>query len=269
MSIPGPDSASARAERPLLVLLPGLDGTGLMFEPFVQALAARGFESRIVRYPPALASYPACAHFVRTLLPRDRPFLLLGESFSGPVALALAADPPENLVGLVLCGTFAKNPRPGLGRLAPLLGILPGRLPLGAIRFLLLGRWATEPLLERVRALAAQVAASTMKGRLRSVVAVDQTPLLGRIRVPTLALVAAHDRLVPPSATAWLRAHLPNLDIVRLQGPHWLLQSRPDAAVQAIGAFLDRLPEPVGGGLEVAAEANHGSDHGSTRVHAD
>lgn len=230
-------------ERPLLVLLPGLDGTGLMFGPFVAALEAVGFEARVVRYPPALVSYPACAHFARTLLPRDRPFLLLGESFSGPVALALAAEPPDNLVALVLCGTFARNPRPGLGRLAPLLPLLPGRLPLAAVRFLLLGRWATEPLKDLARALLPQVPPATVKARLRAVVAVDQTPLLGRMRMPVLALVAAGDRLVPPSATAWLRAHLPNLDIARLQGPHWLLQARPEACVQAISAFLDRLPK--------------------------
>jgi len=244
MSLPGPDPSPAHAERPLLVLLPGLDGTGLLFGPFVAALEAAGFEARVVRYPAALTSYPACTHFARTLLPRDRPFLLLGESFSGPVALALAAEEPEGLVGLVLCGTFARNPRPALAWATSLLGILPGRLPLGLLRFLLLGRWATPVLMDLVRTLAPQVPATTLKDRLRSVVAVDQTALLDRLRMPSLALIAAHDRLVPRGAGEWLRFHLPNLDIVRLQGPHWLLQTRPDAAVQAIAAFLDRLPEP-------------------------
>ena len=106
---------------------------------------------------------------------------------------------------------------------------------------LLLGRWATEPLMDRVRAMAPQVPPATLKGRLRSVVAVDQTALLGRIRVPTLALVGAQDRLVPRAAGEWMRRHLRRLDVVRLQGPHWLLQTRPDAAVQAIEAFLGRL----------------------------
>jgi pimeloyl-ACP methyl ester carboxylesterase len=166
------------------------------------------------------------------------------------VAVALAAEEPENLVGLVLCGTFARNPRPGLAWAASLLGILPSRLPLFLIRVLLLGRWATGPLLARVQALLPQVPAGTLKSRLRSVVAVDETPLLARLRVPTLALVGAQDRLVPPAATEWLRAHLPNLDIARLQGPHWLLQTRPDAAVKAIEAFLERLPK----GTEVEPE---------------
>ena len=237
MALPAPD-------RPLLVLLPGMDGTGLMFEPFLQALG--GFEPRVVRYPAALVSYPACVHYARTLLPRDRPFLLLGESFSGPVALALAAERPEGLVALVLCGTFARNPRPGLAWLAPLLRALPvRRLPLALLRYLLLGRWNSGPLTDLVNTLLPQVPAATLKGRLLAVVAVDQTPLLEHIQVPTLALVAAHDRLVPKAATTWLRAHLPNLDLVTLQGPHWLLQTRPDAAAQALAAFLERLGKPA------------------------
>lgn len=232
---------SAPQALPLLVLLPGLDGTGRMFGPFVKALG--GWEAQVVRYPPALVSYPACLHFARTQLPKDRPFLLLGESFSGPVAMALAAEHPPGLVALALCGTFARNPRPGLAWTAPLLRLLPARRPpLALIRFLLLGRWATPPLLELVRALGAEVAPATLKARLGAVLAVDHTPLLAHLRVPALALVAAQDRLVPRAASAWLRAHRPDLDVARLQGPHWLLQARPEAAVQVLRAFLGRLP---------------------------
>ncbi|HEY3399875.1 MAG TPA: alpha/beta hydrolase [Geothrix sp.] len=242
MTLPAP-------ERPLLVLLPGMDGTGIMFEPFLKALADSGFETRVVRYPAGLASYPACLHYARTQLPKERPFLLLAESFSGPVALALAAEEPEGrLVGLVLCGSFAKNPRPGLAWATPLLRVLPARrLPRTLIRFLLLGRWKSGPLGSLVDTMLPQVPPATLKGRLLAVGTIDQTALLRHIRVPILALVAAHDRLVPLTATHWLRAHLPTMDIARLQGPHWLLQTRPDAALQAITAFLDRLPKPEPG----------------------
>jgi pimeloyl-ACP methyl ester carboxylesterase len=233
-------------ERPLLVLLPGLDGTGAMFEPFLRA--APDFEARVVRYPEALVSYAACIHHARTLLPQDRPYLLLGESFSGPVALALAAERPEGLQAVVLCGTFARNPRPGLAWAAPLLRLLPPmRLPVGAVRFLLLGRWATAPLMDLVRRVLPAVPKATLRDRLLAVVAVDQTPLLARIEVPTLALVAAHDRLVPLAAVRHLKAHLPGLDATRLQGPHWLLQTRPEAAAQAIRDFLGRIA-PAGRG---------------------
>ena len=223
----------------MLVLLPGMDGTGLMFEPFVKA--AEGFESRVVRYPTALTSYPDCIAFARAALPTDRPFLLLGESFSGPVAIALAAERPAGLVGLVLCVTFARNPRPGLAWLRPLFQALPAlRLPLPLLRRLLLGGHPPEALLNLANAMLPQVPPLTLKQRLLAVVAVDHTPLLARIQVPVLALCASQDRLVPQVATQWLRDHLPALDIATLKGPHWLLQTRPEAAVLVLRDFLGR-----------------------------
>jgi pimeloyl-ACP methyl ester carboxylesterase len=103
-----------------------------------------------------------------------------------------------------------------------------------------LGRWNSGSLTNLVETMLPQVPMATLKARLLEVVAVDHTPLLAQVQVPILALVAAHDRLVPRSATDWIRTHRPNLDIVTLDGPHWLLQTRSAACVQAIQAFLDR-----------------------------
>ena len=228
------------ASNPLLVLLPGMDGTGIMFEPFVQAAAS--FETRVVGYPAALTAYAECIAFARTQLPVDRPFLLLGESFSGPVAIALAAEHPEGLRGLVLSSTFARNPRPNLTWLAPLLRLLPPmRLPMPWLRRLLLGGQASESLNRLVGTMLPQVPTATLKHRLLAVGAVDFTALLAQIRVPVLALCASQDRLVPKAATAWVRAHRHQLDTVTLCGPHWLLQTRPEACAQAIQGFVDRL----------------------------
>ena len=227
------------APPPILVLLPGMDGTGIMFEPFVQAL--EGFEPQVVRYPVELTAYPDCLAFARKALPTGRPFLLLGESFSGPVAIALAAEQPEGLLGLVLCGSFARNPRPDLAWLAPLLRLLPPlRLPLPLMRRLLLGGRATETLTRLVDTMLTQVPTATLKRRLLAVGRVDHSDLLRRIQVPMLALCAGQDRLVPASATDWIRAHRTQLDITTLQGPHWLLQTRSQACARAIAAFADR-----------------------------
>ncbi len=226
---------------PALVLLPGMDGTGLMFGPILPFLD--GFDPRVVRYPAELTSYPDCVAFARTQLPVDRPFLLLGESFSGPIAIALAAEQPEELRGLVLCVTFARNPSPELAWTAPLLRALPPqRLSLLLLRHLLFGRWHTEALTDLALTMFPQVPASTLKARLLAVLAVDHTPLLADIQVPTLALCARQDRLVPPSATRWLQAHLPDLEVITLEGPHWLLEARPEACAQAIRAFAERSP---------------------------
>jgi hypothetical protein len=82
----------------MLVLLPGLDGTGHLFGPVVDALGPN-VPTQIARYPLSHASgYATCEAIARGALPTDRPYTLLGESFSGPVA----ATAPPGLRGLLL-----------------------------------------------------------------------------------------------------------------------------------------------------------------------
>src|SRR5689334_8209434 len=98
-------------EMTTLVLLPGLDGTGELFAAFVAAL--RGHDVQIVDYPRDRAmSYAALEEFVREKLPGEVDYFLLAESFSGPIAISVAASSPPHLRGLILCGSFAANPLP-------------------------------------------------------------------------------------------------------------------------------------------------------------
>jgi hypothetical protein len=75
-----------------LVLLPGMDGTGTLFEPFVAALGHE-FAVKVVDYPRAEPlGYEQLELFATAALPSEGPLILLGESFSGPIAVALAAS---------------------------------------------------------------------------------------------------------------------------------------------------------------------------------
>src|SRR5450755_3555099 len=97
---------------PVLVLLPGLDGTGKLFAEFVQVLSPK-VECVVVAYPKDQPmGYGELEGLVVSALPNNRPFVLLGESFSGPLAIRIAARAPKGLVGLILSVTFAKNPYP-------------------------------------------------------------------------------------------------------------------------------------------------------------
>ena len=69
-----------------LVLLPGMDGTGDLFAPLLSALPP-ALRTIVVRYP---CDRPL-GYAGRTRGPKDQPFVLLGESFSGPIAAAIAA----------------------------------------------------------------------------------------------------------------------------------------------------------------------------------
>src|SRR5258706_2862593 len=91
------------------LLLPGMDGTGRLFTPLGRALGPR-FETRVIAYPrDRVLTYGELG--AQIALPRG-PFVLVAESFSGPIAIALAASRPPGLVGLVLAASFARSPRP-------------------------------------------------------------------------------------------------------------------------------------------------------------
>jgi pimeloyl-ACP methyl ester carboxylesterase len=80
------------------------------------------------------------------------------------------------------------------------------------------------------------------------VAGVDVTAQLSSIDVPGLALVARHDRLVPREASAELARGCPRLVEQVIDGPHALLQTRPQEAAQAIVDFMSCLrPRERGG----------------------
>ena len=135
-----------------LVLLPGLDGTGELFAAFIDALG--GFATQIVSYPPDRAmTYAEYESFVRAKLPADEDFVLLAESFSGPIGISIAAAAPPRLKGLILCGTFASNPLPVFGPFAKLVGAAPAfRVPPALVAPLLYAGRATPGVAARARA---------------------------------------------------------------------------------------------------------------------
>ena len=99
-----------RAALPLLILLPGLDGTGILFADFVKAIDPC-VDCLVLSYPKDQPmGYGDLDALVARSLPLSRPYVLLGESFAGPLALRIAARAPVGLVALILCVTFAKNP---------------------------------------------------------------------------------------------------------------------------------------------------------------
>src|SRR5262249_23414227 len=189
-------------------------------------------EPHVVAYPtnPALG-YAELEALVRASLPTDGAFVLLGESFSGPIAISIAASRPPHLVGLILCVTFARNPLPLLGSMPWLLPLVPfGLAPMRVINALLLGRFATAPLIEAVGTTFDEVPTQTFKARLAAVARADLRPALANVRVPVLYLRASEDRLVPRRCAADIAQAATQTHIVEIEAPHTLLQVKPAAA---------------------------------------
>ncbi|PZE14259.1 alpha/beta hydrolase [Pseudomonas sp. 57B-090624] len=215
-----------------------MDGSGKLFAPLIHALG-NDLHTQVVRYPPEQPlGYAPLMEQVRQQLPVGRPFILLGESFSGPIAVSLAAERPAGLLGLVLCCTFVRNPRPGLAWLSGLLPLVSPRLaPRALLSRLLLGRFATPALDQALADALAPLPSATLQARLRAVLDVDAAGQLQRIQVPLLYLQAAEDRLVPADAVRLIEGYPGDFRCLRLEAPHGLLQARPHEAAQALEGF--------------------------------
>jgi pimeloyl-ACP methyl ester carboxylesterase len=242
--VPDQDERGGGVGMPTLVLLPGLDGTGDFFQPLLEALGG-GVRTQVVRYPVAGGyDYATCQQIVRAQLPTDGPYVLLGESFSGPVAISLAAQAPQGLAGIILCCTFAGNPRPRLAFIRPLLPFLPFHgtgASLRLSRFLVLGRWITPAIRELHQKILSSVPAKTIRSRLEAVADCDVREALASIRLPIMCLVARHDRLIPRAAVRLIRQQAAAASSIEVDAPHCLLQCAPRQAAAKISEFLQAL----------------------------
>jgi len=216
---------------PVLVLLPGMDGTGDLFAPFIAALGGK-FEVRVVTYPgDHCGGYEELEAIARAAIPEDRPYILLGESFSGPIAMSIAASAPKQLRGLVLCCTFATNPRPALSSLKALLGITPMKMLPAAW---MIGAQMRAPL----KAALGRVTSAALRARMRAVLAVDVRDRLAQCDVPVLYLRATRDWLVPRAAARLIATIKPTTRTIEFDAPHFLLQTAPQQAANEIAAFV-------------------------------
>jgi pimeloyl-ACP methyl ester carboxylesterase len=226
---------------PQVILLPGLDGTGSRITAFLRKMECAA-PVRVVQYPPDRPlGYVQLESLVRRQLPLSERYVLLAESFSGPIAIRVAAEPPPDLAGLILCSTFARNPFPWLRPLRALAVRVP---------FKSLPRWVRAPLLwgsadpssapPAAQRASAGVAQAVIRRRLHEVLTVDVTAHLAAIQMPTLILQATRDRLVPRAATRLLAQRMSHAELVDIDGPHLLLQSRPAESSAAVLRFLRR-----------------------------
>ncbi len=227
-----------------LVLLPGLDGTGVLMRPLVAALPAEPAPV-VVTYPgDEVLGYDALLARVLAGLPRGRPFVLVGESYGGPLALRVAATRPEGLAGLVLCATFVRNPHPWLPGWTK-HAVTPGLLrlfPKMSQAKMLLGGYSTPDLRALSAEALAKVRPEVLAARVRDVLAVDVAAELASCPVPVLYLRGTKDGVVPGWNARAIRRIRPSVEVVDLPAPHLVLQTQAAAAAAAITRFAALVP---------------------------
>lgn len=227
---------------PVLVLLPGLDGTGKLFAEFVRALSTR-VECVVVSYSKdSPMGYADLDEVVVSACPKDRPFVLLGESFSGPLAIGIAARQPAGLVGMILSASFAKNPYPFLRWARSLAAYLPVKgLPRWLRAPLMWGSLSPHAATSQTERAMSGVSAEVIRRRIAELLIADKTEALRQVCVPILVLRAARDRVISERATRVILENSPQARMVEVDAPHLLLQTRSAECAEIVVRFMRAL----------------------------
>jgi pimeloyl-ACP methyl ester carboxylesterase len=224
-----------------LVLLPGLDGTGILFRPFLAGLP-KGFGAKVVAYPPSkpLSLTELGELVIEQLPPRD--FILLAESFSGLVALSILDRIAGRVRGVVFCAAFATPPRPTLLNIftsLPAVGAMVKKTPDLLLKEFGAGPDAPPALISLLREALSSVAPEVLARRLAIV---GRRQKFGKLaNIPCYYIQATQDRLVPSSAAEWFRDHFEQFELKRVHGPHFLLQARPEECGDLVAKIVSEL----------------------------
>ena len=223
-----------------VVLLPGLDGTEVFFRPLMERLPPTILPLAL-NYPDAGPhGYPGLLDFVRQKLTRFPHYVVLASSFSGPLAVMLAAAEQQKVRGVILVATFASSPNGRLSRLrffvrTPLVAVLrfARRLPI----------WTRRPREDRLRIAKeetwSRVSARNLAGRARAALGADLCETLSRCIQPLLCVAYDADDVVPLQCADEIRRHCRHARCVILPGGHLAMFSDPGPLAAEIVRFVE------------------------------
>lgn len=226
-----------------LILLPAFDGTGLMFGPFIRELKTR-FEAWAVSYPQSgPQDYHSLARYVLRQIPPNEPYLLLGESFAGPLVYEIAIADPVNCKAAVFVATYLTNPSPlFLKVLSALPASLISRFVSNRfiVRLLSLSGRTPAGIAKAIAANFATVEPDVIKQRLKTIGGLPENPQFP-VKVPAFYVQATKDRLVPARKLTDFQSLCPELEVRRVEGGHFILQENPAACAAAISSLLQNF----------------------------
>lgn len=241
---PGAARGDVRAP---FVLLPGMMCDGRLFAPQVEALkdAAEIVVGDVTGY----STMENLAMHVLAQVPFDR-FALAGLSMGGIVAMAIAGQAPERVLGLALLDT---NHRPDPPERRAVRARQIARARAGLLRAVLVEEMMPNylgpahqndrELLDEVLAMGLDLGPDVFE---RQSLALrdrpDQTPVLRAYAGDSLVLCGRHDRLCPPDRHAEIALLIPRATFLVIEDAgHLPTLEAPEATTAALRAWLARL----------------------------
>jgi pimeloyl-ACP methyl ester carboxylesterase len=230
------------SEKPILLLLPGLDGSGMLFDPLLNLLPSE-INVKIAPIPAKrLVGYTELAKAILTDLP-EQQYVILAESFSGRTAYELCRLAPEKIAYVVFVASFINKPSRLLGfaLLLPLNFILKSKIGLHVIGGLLFGIKGTKTLLSTLYQALIALPTYCLNNRLAILNQLRQPSI--KVDVPCVIVTAKHDLLLNRQAQKSIEKVFTHHAEQLLDGPHFLIQTHPEHVVNILQTLYAGLAD--------------------------
>ena len=171
-----------------------------------------------------------------------RAAVIVGHSMGSAVALTLALKYPKRVLGLGLLGSGAKL------RVSPIILETVGNQnkfesAVNTINENCFSSETPKNLIELSRRTMLQIRPPVLLGDFQACNEFDVTSQLEKIKVPTLIICGAEDRMTPVKFSGSLRDGIANSQLHILDhAGHMVMQEQPDAVADLLKQFIDKIP---------------------------
>ena len=210
------------------IILPGLDGTGLLLDRF-RELAPETNDATVCALPdnPNDNYQTLCDHFSERVQELESCHLI-AESFSGPLGILLAHRHPEVIRRLTLVATFALPPTPLAARFIPWSMLYRLPMPSLVARHFFVG--PDHSLAAELKNAIRLTSPQSLVSRMHCLMNVDVTTQLSELNCQLKYIRPKQDRLVSERSLKVITAANPSVSVREIVGPHLILQTRPKQA---------------------------------------
>lgn len=226
-----------------MVLIHGGGGTGQLWQNQLLAFP-RATAPDLPGHPrgPGLSTVADMAGWILRFIDERGvgPCVIGGHSLGGAVALHAGLEAPERFRGLILVGTGARL------RVRPeLFDQLRGDFDVAIEQ--LLRRWfspeASARAVDRARHALRAISPTVVHDDFWAADRFDVMGRLREIRLPTLIVCGAEDRMTPVTYAEYLREHIEGSRLVVIpHAGHMVMLEQPHLCNEAMAEFLEGLP---------------------------
>ncbi len=220
-----------------LILMPGMDGSGFLYQPLSQFLSDKGLDHVIEPLNP----YADKKAYIKYLEHKyhDQSVVLIAESYSGHIATELALAGNLKIRKIVIMASFLENPT-NLTELEKYLSmdiIKNPFIPDKALGFALFGNNSNKVLIDLFKKAMQDVTTEQLASRIRDMRSLKLPKKT--IEIPTLYIQASHDWLVPAKNYLSYEKVFRNITLSKLEGTHLIAQGKAQECCKLISDYLE------------------------------